>query len=466
MKKSSSHRSIRKLPACMLASAVTALLALGADSAQAQSNTRYGASALPANNGSYNSAFGWATLYKNTTGAYNTAAGGGALYSNTSGAWNTATGVWSLFYNTTGTNNTATGYAALQSNTTGGSNTATGYAALYWNSSGFGNTATGYEALNKNTTGGSNTATGYRALYLNTTGSSNVAIGSYAMGGGSNTGNVNTATGDFSLYSNTVGTKNVASGYCAMYANTSGEANAALGYLALRFNQTGIQNTAVGAYALNYNVSGSYNIGVGWSAGYNTNGSDNIVIGHIGVPNENATIHIGTQGRQTAAYMAGIHGATAASGVGVFVNNQGKLGTLTSSRKFKTDIADMDKASDAIHSLRPVTFRYKPEYDSVGVPQFGLIAEEVAEVNPDLVARDEKGDIYTVRYEAVNAMLLNEFLKQDKHLQSQIGTTEEQERKLAAQEKTIAKQQALIETLGKQLGELSRMAEQIKHRVD
>ena len=464
MKKYTVHRSIHKLSANILATAVTALLTMGTHSLHAQ-NTKYGTGALQNNGGNYNSAFGAAALYYNSSGYYNTAVGANALKSNSSGSSNTATGASAMYNNTTGSYNTANGYSVLIYNNTGMSNTGTGYAALYYNTNGSENTANGYAALYVNSTGRSNTADGYFSLFSNTTGNTNTALGYYALAC-NNVGSDNTATGGFSLYANTGGTKNTASGYYSMYSNTTGSHNAALGYLAMYYNRTGIQNTAVGAYALNYNVSGNYNIGIGWSAGYVTTGSDNIMIGNLGVSGENGTIRIGTQGRQLNTYVAGIHGATSAAGVAVFVNNQGKLGTLTSSRKYKTDIADMDKASDAILALRPVTFKYKPELDNEGIPQFGLIAEEVAEVCPELVAHDEKGDIYTVRYEAVNAMLLNEFLKQDKHLQSQIGSTAEQERKLSAQERTIAQQQQQIEALTQKLNDLSRMAGQMKQRVD
>jgi hypothetical protein len=192
----------------------------------------------------------------------------------------------------------------------------------------------------------------------------------------------------------------------------SGGQNTGLGAHALSSDTTGLGNTAIGLSALNSNTTGTANIAIGYQAGLNlTTGNNNIDIGSPGVAAENTTVRIGTQGVHTAAYIAGISGATASGGVAVFVNANGQLGTLTSSRRFKRDIADMDQASEAILSLRPVTFRYKPELDAQGVPQFGLIAEEVNEIAPGLVARDAQGAIYTVRYEAVNAMLLNEFLK-------------------------------------------------------
>ena len=157
---------------------------------------------------------------------------------------------------------------------------------------------------------------------------------------------------------------------------------------------------------------------------------------------ESNTIRIGNV--QTATYIDGISGKTATSGAAVFVAANGKLGTVTSSRRFKKDIADMDSASEALLALRPVTFRYKPELDKAGIPQYGLVAEEVAEVNPDLVVRDEKGEIYTVRYEAVNAMLLNEFLKEHRIVQELKSTAAKQEATITDLKATVAKQEALI----------------------
>ena len=199
-------------------------------------------------------------------------------------------------------------------------------------------------------------------------------------------------------------------------------------------NTTGNGNTASGVGALSANTTGSNNIALGTNAGLNlTTGSHNIDIGNAGVAGEANNIRIGTHGTQTNTFIAGIHGVTVAGGVEVIVDTNGHLGTTTSSERFKEAIKPMDKASEAILALKPVTFRYKHELDPEGIPQFGLVAEQVEKVNPDLVARDEKGQVYTVRYEAVNAMLLNEFLKQH--------------RKVEQQEATIAKQQKQIEAL-------------------
>ena len=197
------------------------------------------------------------------------------------------------------------------------------------------------------------------------------------------------------------------------------------------------------------NTTGSNNIALGNSAGSSlTTGSNNIAIGNSGVAAESNTIRIGVQGTQSATYIAGIRGITVPGGLGVFVDANGRLGTATSSERFKKDIADMAAASEALLALRPVTFRYKPELDQAGIPQYGLVAEEVAKVNPDLVVRDEKGEIYTVRYEAVNAMLLNEFLKEHRR-------GEAQQKEIDALRAELIEQRALIQKVNDKV-ELNR----------
>jgi uncharacterized coiled-coil protein SlyX len=194
--------------------------------------------------------------------------------------------------------------------------------------------------------------------------------------------------------------------------------------------------------------------------------SNNIDIGNVGVAGESKKIRIGTVGTQTAAFIAGIRGVIVASGVGVIVGSNGQLGTVVSSERFKDEIKPMDKASEAILALKPVTFRYKRELDPEGIPQFGLVAEEVAKVNPDLVARDGEGKVYTVRYEAVNAMLLNEFLKEHRKVEEQDRTVREQKAAInqlksavTKQEATIAKQQEQIEALTAGLQKVSAQVE-------
>jgi hypothetical protein len=279
------------------------------------------------------------------------------------------------------------------------------------------NTTTGHQALFSNTTGEVNTADGFQALLSNTSGSNNTAVGAQALQNNI-TGGINTAVGTDALASNTIGDANTATGVAALVSNTIGLFNTAVGTQALQNNITGGDNTAVGAGALGGNTSGTDNIGVGQNAGlFLTTGDNNIDIGNLGAAGEANTIRIGAQGVQTATFIAGISGATVAGGIPVIINASGRLGTIVSSQRFKDEIKLMDKASEAILALKPVTFRYKKELDPQGIPQFGLVAEEVAEVNPDLVVRDAKGEVYTVRYEAVNAMLLNEFLKEHRKVE-------------------------------------------------
>ena len=290
-------------------------------------------------------------------------------------------------------------------------NTATGSNALANVTTGDGNTADGYYALHTNESGSYNTAVGRTALFRNKEGLFNTGIGHDALR--SNTAGGNTATGHYALRENTTGTQNQAFGVAAMEKNTRGNFNTASGYFSLRFNTEGRSNVAYGSGSLINNTTGNNNIAVGNSAGRNlTTGSGNIAIGSEGVEGESATIRIGDPADQNRTFVAGIAGSTIATGVNVIVNSNGRLGVTTSSARFKEKIKPMDKASEAVLALKPVTFEYKAEFDGEGIPQFGLIAEEVAKVNPDLVVRDADGKVLTVRYEAVNAMLLNEFLKE------------------------------------------------------
>src|SRR6266404_4740809 len=325
------------------------------------------------------------------------------------------------------------------------------------------NTAEGTNALFSLTSGFSNTAIGLDALYSNTTGSSNTAIGTNALL--SNTANNNTANGFEALYSNSTGTNNIASGANALFSNTSGGNNIANGIDALYSNTTGYYNTADGDFALYHNTvghdntgngnqtlfnntSGNFNVALGNIAGYNvTTGSNNIDIGNLGVAGDANKIRIGKQGTQKNTYIAGIFGATVANGVAVRIDSTGHLGTLTSSARFKTAIKPMAKASEAILQLKPVTFRYKEELDPDKIPQFGLVAEQVEKVNPDLVVRDADGKVNTVRYEAVNAMLLNEFLKEHRIVGEQKATITGLEAKVAKQALTASQQQKQIEAL-------------------
>jgi uncharacterized coiled-coil protein SlyX len=354
--------------------------------------------------------------------------------------------------------NTAEGEDALFSLTTGFANTAIGLSALYSNTTGSYNTANGYEALYNNTTGSYNTATGALALTFNTTGNSNTANGFEALY--SNTGTANTAIGDIALFRNTTGTDNTASGFEAMAFNTIGSRNVATGSNALYSNQIGGDNTATGVNALYKNTVGSYNIALGYNAGYSlSTGSNNIDIGNSGLAAEANTIRIGSVRTQTNTYIAGISGITVAGGVGVIVDTNGHLGTVVSSARFKDAIKPMDKASEAILALKPVTFHYKQELDPEGIPQFGLVAEEVEKVNPDLVVRDDQGKPYTVRYEAVNAMLLNEFLKEHRKVEVQEAIITQLKSTVAEQQKGM---EAVIAHLKEQDSKIQKVSTQIE----
>jgi hypothetical protein len=272
-------------------------------------------------------------------------------------------------------------------------------------------------------TGNNNTGVGQDALNL-AIGSMNTAVGSQALFF-NNGGNNNTAVGAFSLSSNVTGSGNTAEGYHALFMNINGSENTAIGRAALFNNTNGSQNTAVGVQALNGNQLGSGNIAIGYQAGFNNFGNNNIYIGTVGSGFTSDTIQIGTQGTQNQTYIAGIGGDAIGGTTVVPVvidTTSGLLGVAPSSQRFKQDIQTMDDASHELLSLRPVTFKYKPKIDPEGSRQFGLIAEEVAKLDPDLVARDAKGEILTVRYEAINAMLLNEFLKEHRTVEEQQTT--------------------------------------------
>jgi Chaperone of endosialidase len=250
----------------------------------------------------------------------------------------------------------------------------------------------------------------------------NTFLGDNALG--SNTdGFFDTAVGYHALEFNTNGVDNTASGAGALLSNTAGNNNTASGFDALQLNTTGSNNTATGDAALELNTTGSGNIAFGNFAGVNlTTGDNNIDIGNEGVAGETGMIRIGTAGSQTATFIAGIRESPIAAGIAVGITVDGQLGVRASSARVKEAINPMDKASEAVLALKPVKFRYKKDLDPEGIPQFGLVAEEVEKVNPDLVARDDQGKAYTVRYEAVNAMLLNEFLKEHRKVQEQEAT--------------------------------------------
>ncbi len=246
---------------------------------------------------------------------------------------------------------------------------------------------------------------------------------------------------------------------------------------------TGGGNTAIGGSSALVNITTGYqNVAVGYVAGQNlTTGTNNIYVSSPGVDTESNTIRIGNvvgftdiygfgHGAHTATYIAGINGATASGGVAVYINSDGKLGTLTSSARFKTEIKPMDKSSEAILELKPVTFRYKKEIDADRIPQFGLVAEDVEKINPDLVVRDGEGKVYSVRYEAVNAMLLNEFLKEHREVQEQKATIAQLKSRVAQQQKesqeTAAQQQKEIQALTASLTEQASQIQKVSAELE
>ena len=431
-------------------------------------NTAEGDSALfSLTNGRNNTALGFVALTRNTTGTDNTATGFEALAGPipgpfSTGSSNTATGSAALAGNTGG-NNAATGSGALENNTTGGFNTATGYEALFGGITvitGFNNTATGFDSLFNDTTGSNNTATGRLALQLNQSGNNNTATGFQALAdnvsGGFNTANGWRALGGHSTFSN------VATGFEALLNITTGNNNTAIGSQAL-VNTVAEGNTAGGYQALFNNGIGVFNTALGFQAGANlTTGFSNIDIGNKGVAGESNTTRIGDV--ETKTFIAGINGATSSGGVAVFVNSSGQLGTLTSSARFKDEIKPMDKVSEAILALKPVTFRYKKGEDPKGIPQFGLVAEEVAKVNPDLIIRDPEGKPYSVRYEAVNAMLLNEFLKEHPKVQEIGAAVSQLEKEMDTLTAELREHAAQIQKVNAQL-ELSKPAPQMVENI-
>jgi hypothetical protein len=331
--------------------------------------------------------------------------------------------------------NTAEGQNALFSLTTGSLNTAVGWSSLFSDAEGSLNTATGAGALLFNT-GDQNTAFGAAALLLNTTAEHNTAVGAAALLNNTS-GGVNTATGAFALSSNITGEANTAIGDSALSSNSTGSGNTATGQFALAFNDVGNANTAVGITALSNNTTGFNNTALGAGAGSNVTTAGGVLcLGHGGGNVSNTTWIGNVAGVTTQSFTT----------APVIVSDGGQLGTVVSSERFKKDIASMDKTSEAILSLRPVTFHYK--MDCNGTPQFGLIAEEVGKVNPALVLTDKDGKPYTVRYEAVNAMLLNEFLKDHR-------TVQEQGHELQRQAATIAEQQKQIQALTSDLKKVS-----------
>jgi len=422
-------------------------------------NTAEGQSALlHLAGGTYNTALGWASLGFNVTGNYNTGVGVATLLNNTASE-NTATGAGALLSNTVGEENTATGAFALSSNTEGDFNTANGSFALYFNSTGERNTATGDSALYGNSTGNLNTATGNAALVTNTTGNNNTAIGAGTLF--SNNADNNTAVGYSALYSNTSGIRNTAIGDLALSSNTTGTANTATGPSALHSNTTGNYNTANGIAALDGNTTGFLNTALGAFAGNNITTADHVIC--IGADVFGAN-------QSNSCFIGQIFGATSSGGTAVFINSAGKLGTTTSSRRFKDHIKPMEGASEVIFALKPVTFRYKKRIDPQGISQFGLVAEDVEAVNPDLVVRDGEGKVNTVRYDQVNAMLLNEFLKEHRRVEEQEAAIADLRSAMAQQRKdfetTMAQEQKQLQALTASLKEQASQIQKVSAQIE
>ncbi len=350
--------------------------------------------------GNGNTANGYRSLTSDTWGCDNTAFGDQSLYTTTIGGSNTAVGALTLYFNT-GANNTAVGAYALEESTTAVGNAAFGSYALRENVDCSYCVAIGSQALQQNTHGQQNTATGNSAMYSNTT------------------GNYNTGDGYQALYS-TNGSNNVAVGYQSLFGN-SGSNSTALGFQALLLDTTGNNNTAVGYKALYSNTAGSGNIALGLNAGYSAKGSNNIEIGAAGAATDNAVIRIGTQGTQKKTYLAGVRGVNVTGGVAVMVTATGQLGVVSSSRRYKEDIRSMGDTSDRLLKLRPVTFRYKqPDENGQRPEQYGLIAEEVAKVMPELVIYNEKGQPETVAYQTLTPLLLNELQREHTQFQTEV----------------------------------------------
>jgi hypothetical protein len=314
---------------------------------------------------------------------------------------NTAEGQDALFSLTTGLYNTAAGYVALKTNTAGQFNTAVGAGALLFNTASQ-NTATGAGALLNNTTGSNNTAVGEAALFFNTTGAFNTAVGASVL-----------------------------------LTNTTGNANTALGTDALSSNTTASNNTAIGEDALNSNTTGSGNTVVGRNSGFAVTTANNVIC--IGASVAGANVN-------DSCYIGSIFGATASGGTAVFIDSNNKLGTVVSSKRFKEEIEPMNNTSEALFSLKPVIFRYKRDIDPDRKGQFGLVAEDVEKINPDLVVRDKEGRPYSVRYEQVNAMLLNEFLKAHRKMEEQGAIIARQQKQIEALSSGLDKVNARLAT--------------------
>ena len=356
----------------------------------------------------------------------NTAEGQNALLSLTSGLYNTGIGIFSLLSLTDGSFCTGVGAGTLLANTAD-ENTATGAGALLSNTAGSLNTANGAFALFSNTTGDGNTASGMQALFSNSV------------------GEANTATGFQALNLNTAGVQNTANGNQALFANTTGAFNTAIGVQALISNITGDHNTALGEQALFTNTTGDSNTAIGDAAGTFITGDGNVCVG-AGVT--------GVAGESDHTYIRNIDTTAVNGGTADFVMvdlSTGLLGHLISSRRYKEDIKPMDKASEVLFALKPVTYHYKEDIDQAQSLDYGLIAEDVAKADPNLAIRDGKGQIENVRYNAINAMLLNEFLKEHRKVQDLEGTVAQQHKGIELLTAQLKEQAAQIEKVSAQV---------------
>jgi len=356
-----------------------------------------------------NTIIGSNALYSGQDATYNAAVGYQALFSGTSCRRNCAMGSEALTSNLAGDDNTALGYRALTYNTES-SNTAVGASALLSNTTGTPNIAIGFESMHSNTVGYNNIAAGNYSLYYNTTGINNVVIGHNSCFPNT-TGSYNTALGTDSLASNTTGQRNTALGHEALLNNISGNYNTAVGADALFNNSTGSNNTVFGYRAGQLITTGNTNIAIGYQAGSTlTTGSSNIYIGaNASATGEASTTRIGSS--QTRTFISGIRGVTTGSGsaIAVLIDPNGQLGTTSSSKKYKHNIENMADKSTDIYKLRPVTFAYNS--DKSETEQYGLIAEEVDQVFPTIVAKDADGQVETVQYHVLPVLILNELQK-------------------------------------------------------
>jgi hypothetical protein len=412
------------------------------------------------NTGAGNTAIGWYSLFLNSSGNYNTGVGAGALALNNADS-NTGVGTAALLLNTTGFNNTALGTNALVYNDSGHDNNAVGAFALFNNDSGFYNNAHGAFALYNNIDGLRNDAFGDGALFENIHAGGNTAMGDGALQNNDVTGNNlaydNTAVGVAALALNTDGDSNTAIGSLALVNNDTGAVNTAVGSRALFSNGTGSFNTAVGRRALEANVTGINNTAIGQSAGSDIDGNGNVCIGQgvTGEPGVDGRTYIRNVNTLTQNFSAGVNDYVTVR------LSDGRLGhtAVVSSQRYKENIKPLSAASEALYALKPVSFRLKKEYDEAQALGFGLIAEEVEKVHPALVYRNNKDQAESVRYEMVNAMLLNEFLKEHRKVQNQERRIQEQENVIAQLKKEM---ETVVARLKEQDSKIQRVIDQVE----